>query len=350
MAGRLIVVSLGQHTRLGDILEYALDGRAFDTVTADMLPETGLDGRRILFAISLDGYGMQPEALACMRYLRAHPRALEGAAGALLLDSETELYTKDLARTFILDANFAGCRFIARPLVEATGSLRNFDVLSGIHGVDRFTAYQRAARTLIDRLSDDAPARAERPNILMLHASNRASSNTLALALETARLLANTCDVTELSLHTDAIYDCNGCAYKACVHYAEWNACFYGGVVPEEVFPAIERCDALLLCCPNYNDAPGAHFLALNNRLNALLLRGTPFRKALFAIVVSGYSGGDIVAKQLLGGYCLNKPFSLPPRFALLETASAPCSVLQQPGIDTRLLAFARNIEAQLRL
>ena len=350
MDERLTIVSLGKHTRLGDILEYALEGRTFDAVTADMLPEAELTGRRILFAISLDEYGMQPEALDCIRCLRAHPQALEGATGALLLDGETEQHTKDLARTFILDANSAGCRFIARPLVEATGSLRNFDVLSGIHGVDRFTAYQRAARALVGRLVEDVPARTERPNILMLHASNRGSSNTLALALETAGLLADTCDVTELSLHTDAIYDCNGCTYKACVHYAERNGCFYGGVVPDAVFPAIERCDALLLCCPNYNDAPGAHFLALNNRLNALLLRGAPFRKALFAIVVSGYSGGDIVAKQLLGGYCLNKPFSLPPRFALLETASAPCSVFQQPDIGTRLHAFARNIEAQLRL
>ena len=31
-AGKLVVVSIGRHTRLGDVLEYALAGHAFETV------------------------------------------------------------------------------------------------------------------------------------------------------------------------------------------------------------------------------------------------------------------------------------------------------------------------------
>lgn len=346
---RLTVLSLGRHTRLGDILEHALAERPFDVVTVDALADTELQNRRILFAVSLDAYGLSNDAAACMRYLRMHQTALEGATGALLLDGETELYTKDVARDLIFDANRAGCRFPVRPLVEATGSLRNFDVLCGVHGIDRYTAYRQATEALLVRLLDEASVRAQRPRVLLLHASNRTSSNTLALGLEVARLLAERCLVTELSLQDGPIYDCNGCAYKACMHFAEQTTCFYGGVVPEAVFPAIEASDALLLCCPNYNDAPGAHFLALNNRLNALLLRDARFSKALFAIVVSGYSGGDIVAKQLLGGFCLNKAFYLPPRFALLETANDPGTALEQSGIAARIASFADAIDNALR-
>lgn len=249
----------------------------------------------------------------------------------------------------IFDANQAGCRFPIRPLVEATGSLRNFDVLSGVHGIDRYTAYQNAARELVLRLLFDNAPRTARPNILMLHASNRDRSNTLALGERVAQLLNATCDVTELSLLDSTVFDCNGCTHKECTHFAEQESCFYGGVVQEAAYPALNRCDALLLCCPNYNDAPGAQFLALNNRLNALLLRGEQFDKSLFAIVVSGYSAGDLVAKQLLGGFCLNKPFRLPARFALFETANDPGTVLELPNIEQRIRVFASRIEDALR-
>lgn len=167
MQDRLTVVSLGRHTRLGDVLDHALEGRPFCAVTADELLNADLTGQRILFAVSLDEYGMQPDASAFLRHLRKHPQALNGSTGALLLDGESELYTKDAARTLVLDANRAGCRFIPRALVEATGSLRNFDILSDLRGVNRYAAYNEAARTLVTRLLDDAPSRVKRPNILL---------------------------------------------------------------------------------------------------------------------------------------------------------------------------------------
>lgn len=52
-------------------------------------------------------------------------------------------------------------------------------------------------------------------------------------------------------------------------------------------------------------------------------------------IVVSGYSGSDIVARQLLGAMCLNKTAILPPEFCLMQTAHdpAPC---RRPTGSTR--------------
>ncbi|MEG1525438.1 MAG: NAD(P)H-dependent oxidoreductase [Clostridia bacterium] len=348
MPERLTILTLGKHTRLGDILAYALDGVDFNAVTAEEMKSTDLRGRRILFALSLDESGLADDFMCCIRYLRTHFQALDGATGAILVDSATELYTKEIARTLVFDANCSGCRFPGRGMVEATKSLKNFDVLCGVYGVDRYTAYQRAVRLLIERLCSDVPAQFERPKVLWLHASDKARSNAFALGSQVTERLADCCEINEISMQASPINDCNGCSYKTCQHYAEQETCFYGGILPEAVFPAIMACDALLLCCSNYNDAPGAHFLALNNRLNALLLRGKPFNKALFAIVVSGYSGGDLVAKQLMGGFCLNKPCCLPPRFALLETANDPGTVLQEMGVFDRIAAYADQIQQEL--
>ncbi|MDO4571760.1 MAG: NAD(P)H-dependent oxidoreductase, partial [Clostridia bacterium] len=282
-------------------------------------------------------------------FLRAHPAALEGSCGAFFVDGESELYTKELARRLAQAANAAGCRLMGRPLVEATKSLKNFDVLSGLHNVDRYTAYRNAAEALVARLADYAPKSFERPRVLMLHASDAERSNTLAIGRELAAGLSGDMELRELMLSRDAIYDCKGCGHTACAHFAGQESCFYGGLLPEAVFPAIMESDALLLLCPNYNDAPGAHFAALVNRLNALILRGAPMEKDVFAVVVSGYSGGDIVAAQLIDGFCLNKGFSLPPYFALLETANDPGEALSAPGAFQRIADFqARMREALL--
>lgn len=344
----LTLVSMGRHTRLGDALEHALNDRPFSTVTLDDLDTATLTNKRLLFALSVDASGVEPDYFRLLRYCRTHPGALRGSVGAMLVDGEGELYTKDLARTLGFAINMAGCRLPGKALVEATKSLKNFEVLSGLHGVDRFTAYRNATAALVERLLCYKPQGFQRPKLLMLHASNPERSNTLSIGRTIAEQLSDMMDITELMLTRGAIYDCNGCGHTACVHFAEQESCFYGGLLPDSVFPAIADCDALLLLCPNYNDAASAHFAALINRLNALILRGGPMEKDVFAIVVSGYSGGDIVAEQILGGFCLNKGFSLPPRFAMLETANDPGEALSAPGAGARIEAFCGSIREGL--
>ena len=111
-----------------------------------------------------------------------------------------------------------------------------------------------------------------------------------------------------------------------------------------EVYPAMRRCSGVVMLCPNYNDAISANMTACINRLTALFRQTRFYDKALFALVVSGYSGGDILARQLISGMNMNKSFYLPGNFALLETANDPGQALECEGIQVKLDAFAANI------
>jgi hypothetical protein len=71
--------------------------------------------------------------------------------------------------------------------------------------------------------------------------------------------------------------------------------------------------------------------------------------KYLFGIVVSGYSGSDIVARQLLGALCFNKTVMLPPQFAMLETAHDPGSAKELTGVEQRLDDFAAHMVRTLQ-
>ena len=112
----------------------------------------------------------------------------------------------------------------------------------------------------------------------------------------------------------------------------------------EKVYPAIVKCDTLVMICPNNNDADSAHITAFINRLTAIFRTNDISKKRIFAIVISGYSGGDIVAEQILGAMNLNKNFILPGRFALVETANDPGSILEIDGLEEKAAAFADRI------
>ena len=112
----------------------------------------------------------------------------------------------------------------------------------------------------------------------------------------------------------------------------------------EEVYPAVRWADALVMLCPNYNDALSANLTAFINRLTALFRQTRFYDKAVFALVVSGYSGSDTVARQLISALNMNKAFYLPPRFCLLETANERGSLVRLPGIREKAQRFARQM------
>ena len=68
----------------------------------------------------------------------------------------------------------------------------------------------------------------------------------------------------------------------------------------EEVYPAVRSCDTLVMVCANYNDALSANLTACVNRLTALFRQTRFYDKRLYGLVVSGYSGGDLLARQLI--------------------------------------------------
>jgi multimeric flavodoxin WrbA len=197
---------------------------------------------------------------------------------------------------------------------------------------------------LARRIHGFSPRKHETPRLAVLHASNHRTSNTAALWKKIRERLGDEFQVTEVGLRNGTLVDCSGCPYTMCLHFGEQGGCFYGGVMVEEVYPAIREADAVVLLCPNYNDALSANLTAFINRLTALFRQMRFYHKPLFGIVVSGYSGGDIVARQLLGAMNMNKSFHLPGRFALMETANDPGDALALPGIHARLDAFADNI------
>ena len=54
------------------------------------------------------------------------------------------------------------------------------------------------------------------------------------------------------------------------------------------------------------------------------------------------------MARPVISALNMNKPFFLPGRFALLETANDPGQAVGLPGIDGRLDGFARRIRDTL--
>ena len=334
-----------------------LEGRLGQTLRAALaktplrLAQSGeaLENRRLLFAFSLPENGWNGSLGGCLGWLRDHPGCLRGSVGGVVIDGAGDLYTKAAGRELILAASLAGCAFPGRPLVEATGGLQNFTVQARNGDCDLETAYCRAVSDLAGRVGTFAPPRRARPRVLALHASSRSTSNTLDLWGRVRARIEGACEVREIGLRNGTLEDCAGCPYTTCLHFGERGGCFYGGVMVQEVFPALREADAVVLLCPNYNDALSANLTAAVNRLTALYRAASFEDKAVFALVVSGYSGGDIVASQVVSALCVNKGFWLPPGSILMETANDAGAALRLPGIGERLEAFAQNLLFQLK-
>ena len=309
-------------------------------------PEDGMEdlqNRRLLFAVALDPSGCNLAYYGMLRTLRGSDTLLRGSVAGVIVTGVGEFYTKDVARDMVFAANQAGCAFLGRPLVEATGSLRNFRIQAQIGGVDEKTAFRLAVRELIARLDGWRPLPPVR-RVLALHASQCSTSNTLALWELVKAALPPEIAVEEVGLRNGTVPDCNGCSYTACLHFGEQGGCFYGGPMVDEVYPAVRKCDALVMLCANYNDALAANLTACVNRLTALFRQTRMYDKRIFGLIVSGYSGGDLLARQLISALNMNKSFYLPPRFSLLETANERGSLVKLPGIEAQAAAFARHI------
>ena len=334
--------------RLDTVLERIKE--RFDvTVISDLEDFHSLQGKKLLFAISLGISGINLEYFRFLKKMRTEPEMLEGCTGVILVDGASELYTKSVARELMFTANLCGCAFPGRGMVEGTGSLQNFNIQAMNLELDNMGAYEAAALRMVEELMKFQPNPKNTSRLLVLHASNHKTSNTAMLwKMVKEHLPLEKIEIKEISLRNGTIYDCSGCPYKMCLHFGEQMNCFYGGVIAEQVYPSILECDAVLLLCPNYNDALSANLTAFINRLTALFRKNQFYEKQLYAIVVSGYSGGNIVAEQAISAMSMNKTFRLPARFAMLETANDPASILKVDGIQERAEAFAENMTRHL--
>lgn len=345
----------GATRRVDGALACALAGHPHQVVDrfsefVRLFPETGPrepGPHRLLFAVNLSRGGISVGFARVIAYISLHLHCLENCVGSVVVDGEDELFTKKAGREMIFIANRSGCAFPGAPLVEATGSLYNFNIQARIQGISNPEAYEKALARLVDQLLSfpGTPETGSR-RIALFHASSRETSNTLLLWNLIRKDLEGRARTREVNLRNGTLVDCRGCSYEACLHFGEQGDCFYGGVMVEEGYPAIRESDTLVFACPNYNDAVSANLMAFFNRMTALYR--TDFRefakKRIFALVVSGYSGGDIVAEQVIDALNCNKHFLLPPHFALMETANDPGSILRNPGLEARAAEMAGRI------
>ena len=308
-----------------------------------------LQNKKIIFAIELDECGFNLPLFEMLLELKKRgDNVLLGSRAVIIIQSSSELFTKSTAQKMIFLTNQMGCRFPGHPVVEATHNLNNFLTWQKIYNLPLVEIYREQARELVKKLKDENLKLINRPKILVLHSSLFKTSNTLMLWKMVKESLGGE-DIRELHVENGTVVDCRGCSYKTCIHYSEEKSCFYGGIMVKEILPAIEEADCIIWLCPNYNDAISAKLMAVINRMTVLYKRVKFGDKTLFSLVVSGNSGSDCVAKQLIGALNINKGFRLPPYFALTATANDPGSIMKVPGIGQKAKEFAENVKREIK-
>lgn len=296
-----------------------------------------LPAEYLVLTASLDRWG-RDETL--YRYLHDHPD-LSSHKGLLLITSENELYTKEYAKEVLHVLNRAGMEFIGHPVIEAIAELKNMRKWASYEGVSNKEALMGQVRKLAERAcSDQAPPIRE---LLVLHANSRPErSNTMDFYRAVQNHL--TLPTTQLELLDEHIQDCAGCNYRTCGYYSSIQSCYFGGSFTQNVLQAIRHADAILLLAPNYNDAMSAKLMAVANRLSVLYREGPFYQKYIFALVVSGNSGSDSVARQIIGAYNVNKGFRLPRRFYAQAIANDAGELRRAVEMEERARIFASDL------
>jgi multimeric flavodoxin WrbA len=305
---------------------------------------TDFQNKKILFLLELDSstYFDIPMLNFFNNLDSKSSNIFQGSTAALLIHSNSELGTKRAAQDIIFMANNLGCNFIGHPLVEATVNLKNFLTWQKSLRLPLEEICINLSSKLGKRLAEYETSEAIK-KITVLYSSPHKISNTLDLWHLISKYLKKI-SIEELQIENGKILDCKGCHYRLCLHYGKQNSCFYGGFMVENVLPSIESSDAVVWLCPNYNDSIGANLTATINRLTVLYHKISFYNKALFGIVISGNSGSDSVAKQLIGALNINKGFRLPPNSIITETANNPKAIFEVPDIELKAKAFAATI------
>ncbi|SET50348.1 NADPH-dependent FMN reductase [Natronincola peptidivorans] len=319
------------------------------TIVKNAIDIPDLKNKKILFAVELNDIGYNIGLLEILNTIsKRGNKALQGSTAGLLIHSDNELYTKSVAKSIIFAANQLGCNFLGHPLVEATGSLNNFLTWQKSYSMSLEEISLMRSKLLCERLSNYSFEPIKHPKVIALHSSSKTTSNTLMLWHMIKEHLKD-CDLEELHVENGTVLDCIGCPYNTCKHLGMRNSCYYGGMMVKEILPAIEKADVIVWVCPNYNDSISANLMAVINRLTALYRKIKFYDKTIFSVIVSGNSGSDAVAQQLISALNVNKGFRLPPYFSIMETANDPAVILSVDSIEKKASAFADNIMSSIK-
>lgn len=154
MQNQIALLSIGRHTRLGDVLERALEGVPFQSYDMEALSNADRTDKRVLFAASADKYGENDQMRALTALLLRGECRLDGAVCAVIVDGEQGGAVHIDALRLLLAANGAGAACVRQPLLESGRDLRNLLALSGDGRQTPFARYCALAKDLTKRLSD----------------------------------------------------------------------------------------------------------------------------------------------------------------------------------------------------
>lgn len=314
---------------------------------------------RLLLAVSLGADGMTPSLNDFLKKLREEPMLMRGTVAGIVLESEKDLYGKDYACQLAQSLNASGCALVPRPLVEATGSLSHFssEELNRPLNENPFSGYIKAVTALSQRIigpgfrgKSPLTGQAEAPKLLAVDVCLDLEPNLSDLWDEISYRLHPFITCHNISLRKESIHSCQQCNIHRCDHFQPQANCFYGSALSEEALLKLAETDALLLICSNYHNALHPQMAGFLQQISALMSPKLFPTKALYTLVVSPYSGGDMVVKQILTTLSLDGSFYIPPKFAMLETAGQPMEALGLSGIETRLDSFTHEILKTLSL
>lgn len=313
--------------------------------------QTAYQNRKIVFLGDLDELG-NPENVhhqLLSLWKAGGCQALKGSRGIVLVSSTSDLYTKRAAQSIVFWANRMGCRFPGHALVESLSDLSNFKTWQKTSPLTLEEIRSEQCQKLFDRFIHYEPPKIITPKILALHASSNKTSNTLMLWQGIERNLPAGW-VNTMHIENGSVVDCKGCDFVTCNHYAKQKSCFYGGIIVSDLIPAIEAANVIVFISPNYNDALSAMHTALINRLTALYRRMPLYDKRFYGVIVSGNSGSDSLACQMISALNFNKGLDLPPHFAMMKNANDPGSILQDEDFDLYTSEFAASIKKDVKI
>ena len=268
---KLLVVSTGAHTRLGDILEYALAGHAFETVEREAFLAGNWVNRRLLFALSTNESSDNAQMHALRAGLCEKDGFLAGCVCAAIVDGAQGALAHLDALALLLSANQAGADVMSRPLIEADRELRYW---SGGRE-SSFERYRASARRLVERLGEAKTTPPEHPRV------------RFATALEGGAVRDWSCVLEE-------IVTASG-----------------------DMFEDIIAPDETILLCENTDGLPEERTLARLETAGSLRL-----------LIASPSAGGDLYASAIIERACLRGNYSLAPRGVLTFEGMSAVEVL----------------------
>ncbi len=272
----ITLISIGKHTRLGDVLEQALEGLPFRTLEAEELAGESAAGARLLFAVSADAHGENEQLRQWTTRLIRGDYRLDGAACALIADGEQGGTLQADALRLLLSASNAGASCISQPLLESRRDLKPFSGAGEATRRTPFDAYVAKAMALTKRLSEYETDLPKRPRVRLLSPLTGGTAKDWRSAL--TRILTE-----------------------------------YGAVLTED-----EHAQRSILLAENTSGLP-------DERTLALLRRGSG---RLTCLVASPAAGSELYSLALLDQACVRGGYSLAPEGMLIFEGMSAIEVL----------------------